>query len=416
MHAELHGKLSTDPGTELDRLEDLLTDYVFGALKYLDRRCLAAVLSQCIPEVDWEGSEVDRAALQFWPTFVDGTEPDVLVTIGSFCVVFEAKLHSSFGRSRAQADHQLIREWRQSRRWVKARALRNAYVIAVTADYSEPPDVGAANRFIEHQHGTPDAIRWISWQQIALLLESLAAELKPSDQLMISDLIEVMEKRGVRRVFNGFNQEDYWVVAAGTRIAADRIFPAIATFMQELYEQCADDQLVPGTPESKMVTSRSDSLSKAHLWGTTHVNAPLWARDWPKRKKAVNALLFVQFPLTEPMIRVGFRIRINPKRKTQWHEHVDLLCDVLRSSPTNYQVALMRYPDLETIVSQSDGSDIRAEWLHDAIEGGEKFLAIQRSLPLDSLTQTSVVREMLLEDREFIETDLRFVLDESIEA
>ncbi len=76
----------------------------------------------------------------------------------------------------------------------------------------------------------------------------------------------------------------------------------------------------------------------------------------------------------------------------------------------------MRYPDLGTIESRIESQDIRAEWLHDAIDGGEKFVAIQRSLPLDTLTQTSVIREMLLDDRDFIDSDLRFLRDESAEA
>ncbi|MBU0596209.1 hypothetical protein KJ567_05965, partial [Candidatus Bipolaricaulota bacterium] len=317
MLAELHGKLSAESTQEADRLEDLLTDYVFGALRYLDRRCLGAVLATALPDVPWAESDFSDAALAFWPEFPGGTEPDVAVVCGRELVVFEAKLHSGFGVGTTELDDQLVREWRHGRRWAERRLLRGPHVIAVTANYSEPHEVATANTVINLRYGVENAVTWISWQKVAHLLESLIGELPEGDRLLVDDVLAVMERRGVRRVFTGFNQEDYWVVAAGTRIAADRIFPAVATFAGELYEQCSDAGFVRGGTESKIATTRSESLQNPHLWGVTHINIPLWVDSWPTRSRPVEAFLFVQFPLAEPVMRIGFRIRVNARRKSE---------------------------------------------------------------------------------------------------
>ena len=43
--AEIHGKLSRESTLAAERLEDTLTDAVFGALRYLPRKVLGAVFN-----------------------------------------------------------------------------------------------------------------------------------------------------------------------------------------------------------------------------------------------------------------------------------------------------------------------------------------------------------------------------------
>jgi len=413
MLAELHGKLSVQSNSDFDRLEDLLTDYVFGALKYLDRRCLRAVLTLAIPDVAWTEEDVAGAAFAFWPILPGGTEPDVVATCGREMVIFEAKLHSGFGVGDDELDAQLVREWRHGHRWAQQRRLREPHVIAVTAGHAEPPEVAAATSVIKEHFGVDGAVTWISWQQIALSLEAIEMDLSETDRLLIGDVLAVMDRRGVRRVFTGFKQEDYWVVAAGTRIAADRIFPAVATFAHELLEQCGESGLVRGAAESKIVTTRSEKLQNPQYWGVTHINIPLWADKWPKRKTPVHGFLFVQFPLTVPVIRVGFRIRVNRRRKAEWRKYGPKLVSALRASTTGYEIVEMSYPDLGTVEETIAASEITTAWLESVIDRAEKYLAIQRTLPLDELTQTAVVRDLLLEDSEFIETRLPMLLEEA---
>lgn len=88
LQAELHGKLSNNrPETIHDRLEDILTSNVFGALRYLppEKGLLAFLMTarnrrgeriQVIPQfetVEW----------WFWPRLRNGTEPDLLLILRS---------------------------------------------------------------------------------------------------------------------------------------------------------------------------------------------------------------------------------------------------------------------------------------------------------------------------------------------
>jgi hypothetical protein len=409
--AEIHGKLASDSGSEYHRLEDLLTDYVFGTLKYLDRRYLGAVLREVAPAVDWSSTGLEAAAFSFWPQLPGGTEPDVMVAAGNELIIFEAKLHSGFGVGAEKKDNQLIREWRHGRRWATPRRFSNPKVVAVTANYDMPDEVDAAGQFIEREYGVADAVSWVSWQRIAQLIEEEAVDSPPSERMMIEDLLEVMERRGVRRVFTGFNQEDYWVVAAGTRIAADRIYPAIATFAEELYEQCVPLGITRGAREKKIVTNLSASLGNPHLWGVTYINVPLWSEAWPERRRSVNAMLFVQFPLTEPVLRVGYRLSINPKRKDAWHRYVPDLVRGLAEAD-GYEVAVMRYPDLGAIAERINTADLTDAWLRNAIDRADT-IALQRSLPLDDLVQTAIIRDMLEEDVVLLNSNLRQLVDEA---
>jgi hypothetical protein len=57
--AELRGKPALDSGTPADRTEDTLTAAVFGALRYLPRSALLAVLNLAFP-ADFSPKEVNE--------------------------------------------------------------------------------------------------------------------------------------------------------------------------------------------------------------------------------------------------------------------------------------------------------------------------------------------------------------------
>ena len=116
MLAETHGKLSSDSSQELERMEDLLTDYVFGSIKYLDRRYLHRVLTTAICDIEWDQSDVDTAAFAFWPQLPGGTEPDVMMTIGRDfpSAIRESAMKLAFPTS-SQADSSSPIPWRRKR-------------------------------------------------------------------------------------------------------------------------------------------------------------------------------------------------------------------------------------------------------------------------------------------------------------
>lgn len=153
------------------------------------------------------------------------------------------------------------------------------------------------------------------------------------------------------------------------------------------------------------------SLGNPHLWGVTYINVPLWSEAWPERRRSVNAMLFVQFPLTEPVLRVGYRLSINPKRKDAWHRYVPDLVRGLAEAD-GYEVAVMRYPDLGAIAERINTADLTDAWLRNAIDRADT-IALQRSLPLDDLVQTAIIRDMLEEDVVLLNSNLRQLVDEA---
>lgn len=120
LHAELHGKLSSDIGDGAERLEDVLTSTVFGTLfaanawhvvtDWLSRARRGADM---IPPVE---SGHDATDYWFWP-WLGTAEPDLVVRLGETLVVIEAKyLSGKSGSSTptavADSSDQLVREWR----------------------------------------------------------------------------------------------------------------------------------------------------------------------------------------------------------------------------------------------------------------------------------------------------------------
>lgn len=156
--AELHGKFHPNE----ERKEDILTSNVFSFFKYAKREVFLNDLLSLL------GIQVDKTKLAdaefiFWPSYEDGTEPDLVVIVGNFYLLFEAKLHSGFGKGEELDRFQVLREINGGE--LEARNMGKEFrFIAVTAHY-------AKNRFLEEN----PYIRkldylWINWHQIALLV------------------------------------------------------------------------------------------------------------------------------------------------------------------------------------------------------------------------------------------------------
>lgn len=119
LHAELHGKLSSDIGDGADRLEDVLTSTVFGTLfaagawsVVTDWLSRARRGTDMIYPIEYSHDVTDY---WFWP-WLGTAEPDLVVRIGATLVVIEAKyLSGKSGSSTptevADSSDQLVREW-----------------------------------------------------------------------------------------------------------------------------------------------------------------------------------------------------------------------------------------------------------------------------------------------------------------
>jgi hypothetical protein len=186
--AELHGKLSRD----LQQAEDILTSNVFSFYLYADRVHLQHLLRACA-KVIVTVEEAQHAHFRFWPTFDDGTEPDVVIELGGYYVLIEAKLHSGFGEhSDDQNKHQLLRESRQGRR--EAIGEGREFIFLTVTD--EP--IPRSEIYGVLQEANRDAWRWTNWSLIADALAS-----GPLVPQMGRDLLALMQRKGLRR-FNGF--------------------------------------------------------------------------------------------------------------------------------------------------------------------------------------------------------------------
>jgi hypothetical protein len=100
--AELHGKLSS----RIERMEDILTSIAFSFFKYSTREVfLKGYLKELGIEVS--NREAKEAEFLFWPHFEEYTEPDLVIIVGDYYLLIEAKYFSDFGK---ETKGQLIRE------------------------------------------------------------------------------------------------------------------------------------------------------------------------------------------------------------------------------------------------------------------------------------------------------------------
>ena len=194
IHAELHGKLPS----EYERWEDVLTSNVFGFFKYVDRSLFVGQLLENLG-VSCTVDELQTAQFLFWPTFSDGTEPDLVIDMSDHLVVFESKYFSGFAVENGEQAGQLIREVSQGRGVAEERHL---IVVAITADALPPlPLIDSLPQKIRR------SIRWINWQSISRLLISIVEShpgVSQNDQAFAKDLIALLERKHLRG-FHSYN-------------------------------------------------------------------------------------------------------------------------------------------------------------------------------------------------------------------
>ena len=226
MLAELHGKFDPSNSDYVDRSEDTLTSAVFGAIRYLPRQVLGRILTKA--GVTFEDRHLAEAKIINWPKLPFSAwhreiEPDVLVVVGKQTVVFEAKLHSPFGlyplpdQPDSPPVHQLAVQYAAASEWTASRGLRlPPIVVCVTAPPERPArDLAVAESDVRRLSGRDAAsntFRWLPWYGIGGELEKVPG-LAIHERALVEDTLSYMEKKGVRRVFEGFKAEDYWLLS-----------------------------------------------------------------------------------------------------------------------------------------------------------------------------------------------------------
>lgn len=188
--AEIHGKLSR----ENENKEDILTSNVFSFFKYANREVFLFQLMKLIG-LDVTIEDAQHAEFTFWPTYPDKTEPDLIILIGGYYLLIEAKYHSGFGNETPLIRHQLTREINGG--LLEAQNLDKKFMlIVVTGDNYFKREVRAS--VSEHHQ---KYLKWVNWQTIAYFIDDLlrnTPEMSLVTKLLAEDLYKLLLKKRLR--------------------------------------------------------------------------------------------------------------------------------------------------------------------------------------------------------------------------
>jgi hypothetical protein len=261
-----------------------------------------------------------------------------------------------------------------------------------------------------------DSIAWTNWHRIGRVLEALD-DGESGEKRLIEQLMLVLERRGVRHVFEGIQEEDYWVVAAAQRIAAERVFPTIAVFAREVLDGLGEHGIVRATPENRIATMRSESLQNPDKWGVSCLFLALTYESWAHPKKWSDRHLFVQLALNEPTLSVGYRVEIKGQRAIDAVQKAgSAWLSAIRGLGGARAVTAVKYPDLHRPLLETTVTDISSDWLAQMLTRGSVFLNIERRLPLANVVTSASVVDLVVEDQQLVESTGLLGLAELLQA
>ncbi len=184
--AELNGKIPS----KLNDKEDILTSNVFSFFKYSDRQLFKDYLSELGVEVSLKESE--NAEFIFWPSYDDGTEPDLIVICGEHYLLFEAKRYSDFSPKTATTESQIEREIKMGK--MSAENLNKKFVfIAITAEYYKD-----RNKYQTYEK-RDFLFVWTNWQLISSFIDrKIENEDLKRDKEFANDLFSLLVKKRLK--------------------------------------------------------------------------------------------------------------------------------------------------------------------------------------------------------------------------
>ncbi len=203
--AELRGKLSP----RVERMEDVLTSNVFSFFKYSSRDIF---LKKYLNELGFNVSDREAAGAEFrfWPVFEDGTEPDLVIIVGDYYLLIEAKYFSGFGKKTETTDDQLIREINGGQLEAFNYG-KEFYLIAITADYYYKKD-----KFKVIPQIFRPRFKWTNWQSVSSFLDNVLnsnPNIKGPERDFSLDLYNLLDKKHLRSfqsiTYNGPLLKDY---------------------------------------------------------------------------------------------------------------------------------------------------------------------------------------------------------------
>lgn len=190
--AELRGKLSS----RVERMEDILTSNVFSFFKYSTRTIF---LKRYLNDLGFKVSdqEADKAEFKFWPIFEDGTEPDLVIIVGNYYLLIEAKYFSEFSEGVKKDDYQLLRELKNGK--LDAKNYNKEFkLIAITADYYYKEE---KFKVITKKAEFKSFFKWTNWQTVSSFLEDILnfhPNIKEPERVFAQDLCQLLDKKHLR--------------------------------------------------------------------------------------------------------------------------------------------------------------------------------------------------------------------------
>ncbi len=188
--AELHGKLSP----RVEKMEDILTSNVFSFFKYSRRDIF---LKGYLNELGFNISEQEarEAAFLFWPRYEDNTEPDLVIIVGGYYLLIEAKYFSGFADETKKTKAQLLREVEGGRREAKNYG-KKFYLVAITTDSYKKDEIFEMLLPYLRTYCT-----WTNWQSVAKFLYSALenqAGIRWEEREFALDLYNLLDKKNLR--------------------------------------------------------------------------------------------------------------------------------------------------------------------------------------------------------------------------
>jgi len=188
--AEIRGKISSD----LENKEDILTSNVFSFFKYSNRKAFLLEFLNLV-NIEISEEEAKKAIFNFWPSYDDNTEPDLVLIVGDYYILVEAKYLSGFGQETENIQHQLVREYEGGK--AAAEQLKKKFILlTITADPFYKP-----YKFTGVPTSILDCIRWVNWQAITILIENILSrnpEISEETLAFAEDLFVLLQKKGLR--------------------------------------------------------------------------------------------------------------------------------------------------------------------------------------------------------------------------
>jgi hypothetical protein len=187
--AEIHGKLSR----ENENKEDILTSNVFSFFKYTNRDIF---LKEFLSSIGIYASQdqLKEASFEFWVKYVDGTEPDLIIIVGGYYLLVEAKYFSDFGKENDKTEAQLVRELKGGYFEAKNMGLEFR-IVTVTADYYKKME-----KYSVIPEEFKDIVIWTSWQKICRLIAGIlesSIEMDAGNWLFAQDLYSLLLKKNL---------------------------------------------------------------------------------------------------------------------------------------------------------------------------------------------------------------------------